>query len=50
MSKPRAYFEPWFAWHPVYTEDAGWRWLTSVYRRLRAGHYQDHWVYLLECK
>lgn len=23
----------WFAWHPVWTEDRGWRWLRMVHRR-----------------
>lgn len=23
----------WFAWHPVDTEDRGWRWLCLVWRR-----------------
>jgi hypothetical protein len=23
----------WFAWHPVNTEDRGWRWLCWVWRR-----------------
>lgn len=23
----------WFAWHPVWTDDRGWRWLRVVWRR-----------------
>lgn len=23
----------WFAWHPVWTYDRGWRWLRFVWRR-----------------
>lgn len=23
----------WFAWHPVWTDDRGWRWLRPVWRR-----------------
>lgn len=23
----------WFAWHPVHTDDRGWRWLRFVWRR-----------------
>lgn len=23
----------WFAWHPVWTEDRGWKWLRRVRRR-----------------
>lgn len=23
----------WFAWHPVWTSDRGWRWLRVVWRR-----------------
>lgn len=23
----------WFAWHPVWTTDRGWRWLRVVWRR-----------------
>ena len=26
-------YHRWFAWHPVRTEDWGWRWLCFVYRR-----------------
>lgn len=22
----------WFAWHPVWTQDRGWRWLRRLYR------------------
>lgn len=23
----------WFAWHPVRTDDRGWRWLRAVWRK-----------------
>ena len=23
----------WFAWHPTYTQDQGWRWLRNVWKR-----------------
>lgn len=28
----------WFAWHPVDTEDRGWRWLRMVWRRRSYNH------------
>jgi hypothetical protein len=30
----------WFAWHPVYTADRGWRWFESINRRRIRKH--DH--------
>jgi len=30
---PIASWHKWFAWHPVYTVDRGWRWLRFVYKR-----------------
>lgn len=28
----------WFAWHPVDTDDRGWRWLRMVWRRREYNH------------
>ena len=43
----------WFAWHPVWTEDRGWRWLRFVWRRRwyldlvdQAAH--ASWVHVVE--
>jgi hypothetical protein len=30
---PASGWYPWFAWHPVFTADRGWRWLMIVNRR-----------------
>lgn len=40
----RAFMSPvgpwfrWFAWHPVRTDDRGWRWLRPVWRRRMQSH------------
>ena len=33
FSWPIAPWFKWFAWHPVYTIDRGWRWLIFVWKR-----------------
>ena len=42
FGNPVDHWREWFAWYPVQTYNAGWRWLQTVaYRRIQKHPYLD---------